>query len=179
MEIKVSVENVDLTSVIGERTTYREGDEDCGRESVTLGDAVAEKVAAALRKDGRYAGLKQRVMEIRDEEIRIAVVAEIRTALSGEFRVMNAYGEPSGKTTTLRELIAQKADQVLTRPLDTGYNARSNESPLGKFIRETVEAELRAEMASAIAEEKAKVVAAVRAKAAELIATAVKEGVGR
>ena len=38
---------------------------------------------------------------------------------------------------------------------------------------------VKKELAEAMADEKAKVVAAVRAKAAELIAQAVKEGIGR
>ena len=48
-----------------------------------------------------------------------------------------------------------------------------------RIVAEAIGSAFTRELAAAIADEKAKVVAAVRAKAAELIADAVKQGVGK
>ena len=59
----------------------------------------------------------------------------------------------------------------------SGYSHQS--SALQEIIRTEVDRALTAELKVVVDAEQAKVVAAVRAKAAELIAQAVKEGVGR
>lgn len=48
-----------------------------------------------------------------------------------------------------------------------------------KLVREQVEKALRAELSEVIADEKAKIVAAVRGRAADIMARAITEGIGR
>lgn len=179
MQINVKVEDiesVDLATPIETRYRY---DEDGDRESyeVTIGHLVADKVFAALKKDDNWGGVHRKFLEIRDEEIRKAVQPIVTEAIAGPIQKTNNYGEPTGQSTTVRELVMAEASALLTRSADS--YGRGSETVLQKFVREQIAAAFTKELAAVVAEEKAKVVAAVRAKAAELIADAVKQGVGR
>lgn len=179
MQINVTVadiESVDLTTPIETRTRY---DEDGDREEyeVTLGHLVASKVTAQLSKDDSWGGIKKRFLDIRDEEIRKAVAPIVEEAITGPIQKTNNYGEPTGQTTTVRELVMKEASALLTKSADS--YGRGSETVLQKFVREQIAAAFTKELAAVVAEEKAKVVAAVRAKAADLIADAVKQGIGR
>lgn len=172
MEIKVSVEDVDLTSVIGQRY-----DDEDGRVPTTLGEAVAREIVESLKRGDEYRTLAQQVQDIRTEEIRRQVEDEVRAALTGSVERTNQFGERTGKTTTLREEIVRLAADALKVDHRNSYSREL--TPAQKVIREEVDRAIAGELKAAVDDEKAKVVAAVRAKAAELIATAVKEGVGR
>jgi hypothetical protein len=176
--VKVDTTGIDLTTVIGERSRYDHDIEEGVSEDVTLGDEVAKRITAKLTKDEEYPGLRKRFLAIRDEEIRKALEPVIVAAISGPIQKTNNYGEPSGGTTTLRELIMDEAQRLATAKVSDGYRS-SSETVLAKFVREQIAAAFTKELAAVVAEEKAKVVAAVRAKAADLIAEAVKQGVGR
>jgi hypothetical protein len=152
-------------------------------EPITLLDAIINAAVVRLSKEDEYrevhGGLRKRVAAIRDEEIRALVKPELEAAMTAPITPTNHWGEPTtGKTTTLRELIVAHATKFFTEKTDEGYN-RPQSTAAQRVVAEAVEKELTAELRAAVADEKAKVVAAVRAKAAELIATAVKEGVGR
>lgn len=176
MEIKVSVENVDLTSVVGQHRA-RDEDGDYVLEPQTLGQAVAAQIADDLMRTDNYKGLKGTVLDLREQEIREQLRPIVAAAIEGPVQKTNSYGEPYGETTTLRALIIAEVEKLLKEPADR-YN-RDKGTWLSDLVREQVDKALRAELADVLKEEKAKVVAAVRAKAADLIATAVKEGVGR
>lgn len=181
MNINVTVDGIDgidLNTVIGERARYDHDIEESVTEGVTLGDEVAKRVTAKLTKDEEYPGLRKRFLTIRDEEIRKAVEPIIAEAISGPIQKTNVYGEPTGQSTTLRELIMAETQRLTTAKAGDSYS-RGNETVLAKFVREQIAAAFTKELAAVVAEEKAKVVAAVRAKAADLIAEAVKQGVGR
>ena len=140
-----------------------------------LADVICREALRKLAKGPEWDSLKDRVRAITDEEIRNHVTDAIRDALNGEIRRTNMYGEPQGEPTTLRALIGQEATKALGKD-SGGYPHR--ETVLQKLIREQVEAALKAELAEAIKEERAKVVAAVREQAGQLIAEAVTKGVG-
>lgn len=175
MEIKVSVENVDLTSVVGEHYVQT-GEDDYGRVPQTLGQAVAVQIADDLKRDDSYKTLKQQVLSLREAEVREQLKPIVTEAIQGEIRRTNQYGEQYGEPVTLRSLIIDEVQKVLTKK--DGYD-RNAATFIEKIVRDEVERALKKEIADALAEEKAKVVAAVRAKAAELIADAVKQGIGR
>lgn len=180
MQINVTVadiESVDLTTVVGERTRYDLDLEENVSEDVTIGDEVAKRITAKLTKADEYPGLRKRFLDIRDDEIRKAVEPIVAEAIAGPIQKTNVYGEPNGQTTSIRELIMAEANSLLTKSADS-YN-RGSETVLGKYVREQIAAAFVKELAAVVADEKAKVVAAVRAKAADLIAEAVKQGVGR
>lgn len=178
INVTVDTEGIDLTTVVGERSRYDHNLEESVTQEVTLGDEVAKRITARLTKDEAYPGLRQRFLTIRDEEIRKALEPIVTDAIAGPIQKTNNYGEPSGGTTTLRELIMAEAQRLATAKVGDGYRG-SNETVLAKFVREQIAAAFTKELAAVVAEEKAKVVAAVRAKAADLIAEAVKQGVGR
>lgn len=177
MDINITVENVDLTSVIpGKTRVYDPDTEEYGYTERTVGEAVALHLAEALMRTDEYQSLKKRVLEIRDEEIRERVKPVVEKAISAPIQQTNHYGQPSGPATTLEEVIVKEAQNYLNKR--DGYGDRSV-SVVQKFIDAAVEKTIKTELAAVLVEEKAKVVAAVRAKAADLIAQAVKEGIGR
>lgn len=173
MNINVTVDGVDLNSELD----YGYDDEG-GRVAKTLGAEVARRIANDLMRSDEYSGLRREVAVLREEEIRAQLKPFVTSALEKGVQKTNGFGEPTGEPTTLRELILAEFNKYLTSKVDSSY--RSNgQTVVQKFVTDAVEQVVKKELAAAIAEEKAKVVAAVRAKAAELIAQAVKEGVGR
>lgn len=176
MNIDVTVSNVDLTSVVGQ---HREHDGEGGyyEAPMTLAHAVAKQIAEDLKRDASYPSLRERVRQIREDEIRAQLRPIIEAALEAPVQKTNSYGAPTGDLVSLTELVIKEVQAYLKRPTDS-YD-RNRGTVVQKFIREAVDSAIKKELADAIADEKAKVVAAVRAKAAELIAQAVREGVGR
>jgi hypothetical protein len=170
------IESIDLTTPIETRRRYNDDTEEYEEREVTIGHLVANQVTAHLTRDDNWGGIKRKFLEIRNEEIRKAVEPLVTEAISGPITKTNVYGEPSGETTTIRELIMAEAKTLLTKSADQ-YN-RNSETVLQKVVREQISAAFTKELAAVLAEEKAKVVAAVRAKGAELIAEAVKQGLG-
>lgn len=177
MDIKVEVGPIDLNTVIGEHRIYDDEEDGYRTEPVTIGQAVAKQVFADLKRDTHYGALQREVLSLRTEEIRAQLEPIVRAAIDQPMRKTNTYGEPTGEPTTLRALIVAEVEALLKRPAD--QYSREKGTWLQALIREQVDKALRAELAEVLKEEKEKVVAAVRGKAAELIAEAVKAGIGR
>jgi len=173
MNIDVTVSEVDLASEVG--TRY---DNDGDQVPMTLADKVAARIAADLRKDQSYGDLRREVLQLRTEEVRRQLEPIVAEAISGELVQTNQFGDPMGKPTTLRELILKEVGAYLKRQHESGYRS-TGQTVVQKFVQDAVDTVIKKELAEAIVEEKAKVVAAVRAAAADLIADAVKQGVGR
>lgn len=144
-------------------------------EAVSLGTAIVEAAAAALVDTADYLSIKERIRGIRDEEIRARVAVEIEQAMDGPLTLTNQFGEPMGRAGTLREEIARMTVEALK--MDERYHREP--TPAQKCIREHVSRAFERELAEAVAYEKEKVITAVRAKAAELIADAVRRGLGQ
>lgn len=177
MQITVNVEAVDINSQIGDRHTY---DEDEQQIPLTIGEAIVDRVAQMIAKDESSRGLREQVREMRVEEMRARVIAELDAAFVQPVQQTSQWGEPVGNPTTLRSEIVKLAEAALKIPRP-GYSSSSprETGAVQQFLQREIEESLKKELAAAVADEKAKVVAAVRAKAADLIAQAVKEGVGR
>lgn len=151
-------------------------------EPHTLADVIVNAAVEKLLKDGDTreisSALAKRIAVIRDEEIRAKVRAELDDAMAKPIRKTNQWGEPTGQgETTLRELILAEAAKFFTekRSKDS-YGSGPKFTDAERVIAELVQGELKKDMAAAFAEEKAKVVAVVQGKAAELLADAVKAG---
>jgi hypothetical protein len=172
MNITVNVDDVTLSSVI--ETAY---DDEGGPLHGTLGDAVARRIVEKISGTSEWSTLRTEVQTIRRDLIRERVALEIEAALSGPVNITNHWGESTGKTTTLREEIARMAAELLK--VDRRNDYGRNLTPAQQVIRDMVDNAMARELAAVVAAEKEKVVAAVRAKAAELIADAVKQGIGR
>lgn len=172
--VQVNTEGIDLSTPVGEHVV-RVGEDDWSREPQTLGDAVAERIAADLKRDESYRPLQQRVLELRDAEIREQVKPVVAEAVAASVQPTNSYGQPTGAPVTLTDVIVKEAREFLAKRGDYGRGPTLVQT----IVATEVDKAIRKELAEAIADEKAKVVAAVRAKAAELIADAVKQGIGR
>lgn len=178
MEITINVDatDIDLKTEVGERRRWDSDAEEYETVPQTLGDAVAARIAKALQQDDGYKTLRTRVMEARDAEIRDQVKPIVAEAIASSVQPTNSYGQPVGQPVSLTELIVKEAREVLNRRDGYGDKQRSY---IQQIVAEAVDKAIRTELGAAIADEKAKVVAAIRARAADLIAQAVKEGIGR
>lgn len=176
MDIKVEVGPVTLDTPVGEHRVYDE-DGDYTAQPVTLGEAIAKQVFADIKRGERYNSLRDMVENLRAEEIRGQIRPIVEAAVTKPIQRTNMYGSPTGEPITLTELIVSEAQAYLTKR-DDRYGA-DKRTVIEKLVADAVDKAIRKELSEAIAEEKAKVVAAVRAKAADLIAEAVKAGVGR
>lgn len=175
MQINVTVDNVDLTTPVGTRPEYDSDGDYSGEVPKTLADLVAEKLAARLTKDDQYPRLRELVDRIRTEEIQAAIKPAIEAAIAKPIRKTNSWGESTGQETTLTELVVSEVRNVLEKR--DSYD-RAAPTFVQKIIRDEVTRALSQELKEAIAAEKTKVVAAVRAQAAELIAESVRKGIG-
>jgi hypothetical protein len=177
VDIKVEVGPIDLTTVVGEHRVYDDEAEEYRGSELTLGQAIAHKVFEDLRREDYYGDLKRKVAELRTEVIKEQIAPVITKALADPIQQTNQYGEARGKETTLRALIVEEVGRLLKSPAD--QYSRDKGTWLQALVRSEAEAALRKELGEVIAEEKAKVVAAVRGKAADLIAESIKAGLGK
>lgn len=173
IEVSMSATGVDLTTPVGR--TFDEYDE--GYRDMTLGEAVAERISREIMKDDAYPTLRQKCLEIRDEVIREQLAPIVEAAITGLTQRTNQWGEPAGAPTSLRDVIVAEVKAYLQRPAEQ-YN-RERVTLVEKFVRDAVDKAIKKELAAVILDEKTKVVAAVRAKAADIIAQAVREGIGQ
>jgi hypothetical protein len=178
VNITVNVDNVSLDSVIGEHARYDEDGDYIGTSGKTLADLVAATIATELKKTDEFTTAKKRVFEIRDSEIRERARELVAAAIEQPMHRTDSFGNRVGEPTTLAEVIVAQAHAYLTKRVDDGYRS-GGETVLQKACREAIDKALRAELSQVITEEKERVVAAVRAKAAELVTEAVKQGIGR
>ncbi len=184
MQINVTVDGldgVDLHTVIGEQVTqYDEDGVAIQGDQLTLGDLVAQKLAdkiySGLDYEHRHQLAKTAAAE-RVKLIRERLEPQVEEALNGAIRKTNNYGEPTGQTTTMRELVIAEITQVIGAKGDR-YSS-NQKSLLDTVVNGQVAAALQGELKKAFDAEREKVVAAVRAQAAELVAQAVKQGLGQ
>lgn len=139
-------------------------------EPQTLEDVLLERAAAMLStrvaKDVTKE-LSTRLRQITDEAIRTQVVPIVEKTLATPFRRSNAYGEPSGPETTMRDEIVRVATEYLTKPADNYHSERG--TAVQAFIKAEVEKAMKAELKAALDEAKTQVRTAVTEQAASLI----------
>jgi hypothetical protein len=161
MEIDVKVGDVDLTTELYPETEYRHPE--------TIGDVVARELANRfVNNRDLWPPLMQRVTELRDEEIRAQIAPLIAEAIGGGITQTNAFGETTGKPTTLREVIVAEVKRTVTKPVSSGYS----ETLLQKIVRE----EVAKTFTTVVREEVAKARDLVADKIGEEIASSVKAG---
>lgn len=148
MEIKIVVDEVTLNTIVGDVVRVDEdGDEYLDGHS-TVADKVAILIRDAVVKSPEYTSLKERVTEIRNQEIREAVKPLVREALERPIRKTNYYGEATGQQTTLAEIIVDEAKKTFTevkdsyrdkRPFIQGVVADEVQKAFKKDIQEQVQ----------------------------------------
>ncbi|WP_045746422.1 hypothetical protein [Actinoplanes rectilineatus] len=179
MQIRIHVDGldgIDLATVVNTEAYYDDERDERVPAARTLGEVVAEKISARLTADDQWPTLRSRFLELRDEAIREAIVPIVQQAIAQPLTKTNTYGEQTGQTITMTELIIEETTKYLNKPADS--YSRNGETTLQKWLRDQVATVLGKELAAVMAAEKAKVVDAVRAKAADLIAEAIKQGLG-
>ncbi len=137
MNITVTVDEVTLATIV------REGYE----SQPTIADLVAGQIVRRLTEDhDQWDNISRRVHEIRDEEIRAAVLPLITEAITMPLQQTNVYGEPTGPETTLSQLIVAEARKQLGERADPYNHER------GTVLSKTVAAEVKKAFAGEIAD---------------------------
>jgi len=160
MQINVTVNDIDLT------TTVPHGYDG----EVTLADLVVDKLVAEFKRSDDWGGLRDTINRVREEEIRAQLAPVIAEAVNNPIVHTSVYGEPTGKTTTLRELIVKEAREALTRRSDN--YGRSNETNLSKIVRAEVERVFTKEVADTVKKVRAQVVGQIGDTAKDQITAA-------
>ncbi|MGH3990891.1 MAG: hypothetical protein ACRDSN_00330 [Pseudonocardiaceae bacterium] len=159
---------ITLDTTVG--TLYEDG-EPAG--TVSVGDLVIDKAADQLvGKVGE--DLRKAVLDQFRDEIVSQVAAVVADVIAKPVQLTNTWGEPTGKTTSVREHIAEEVERQL-RPHNSNWAGR-DKPLLQKLIEVAVVNALTTELSGAIREARDKVVGKVHDHAAELIAGAVKDG---
>jgi hypothetical protein len=172
VELKVEVSKPDLSDIV---ETRGYGDD---HHPVTLGDLVVEAMVRQLAADPRTTELRSRIRELRDAVIRENLVPLIAEALAGPWQKTFTWGEPSGEPVALRDIVIEEAQKVLQgSQRDRAYER--NEPLIVQLVRKEVDQVLRKDMTEAIRGELEKVTAAVRTKAASVIADSLAAGLSQ
>jgi len=172
MDIVVNVDasQIDLNEYIS--AYYDEdGDRIGGR---TVADAVVAALVNQAAKGDYSDSLKQRVKDIRDEEIRKAIAPTLAEAIATPIVKTNSYGEPIGKETTLRELILEEARKIWEQPVDR--YSREKGTHLQAAIRKAVMEAFQAELAEAVKVAREVVAHEIGGSIADVVTKAVKTG---
>jgi hypothetical protein len=148
VEIKVEVPEITLNTVIGDIVRVDEDGDQYLDGQMTVADKVAQLIRDAVVKSPEYTSLRERVTEIRNQEIREAVKPLVREALERPIQRTNSWGERTGQTTTLSEIIMDEAKKVFTevkgsyrdkRPFIQGVVAEEVQKAFKKDIQEQVQ----------------------------------------
>ena len=143
-----------------------------------MAEKLADKIYSPELSYEQRTELHRQARDERIELIRERLAPQVEEALSGDIQKTNAHGEPNGQTTTMRELVIAEITRVINAKGDR-FHSGDAEPLINRVITFEVNRALTTELSQVFAAEKEKVVAAVRAQAAELVADAVKKGLGR
>jgi hypothetical protein len=167
LNITVNVTDVDLDSIL-EPGIESDGETHGHMEPVTLREAVIQRVAGDVLTRMAHedrAAILRRISEIRAEVIRELVTPILEEAVASGVQRTNTFGEPTGPVKPLRDIVLEEARAALTK---REYHDRP--TFVEKVVREEVQRTIREELQAEIKAEAEKAKAAIRAKAAELIA---------
>ncbi len=168
MDITVNVEGATLDALVHEAGEYRD-------HGVTIADIVADKLVKRITSDGeRWPAFRDKVTEIRDDEIRKVLAPLIADAVSRPFKVTNTYGEPVGKETTLSELITEEARKQLNSSTGDSYS-RDRRS----IVQQMIAKEVQQAFAEVVAAEVKKARELVADEIGQQVAAAVKAGLAK
>lgn len=138
-------------------------------EDVVLHMATREFVQSLDRDVKSEVG--RRVREIRDEEIRRQVAPLIEEAIAKSVQETDSYGNPKGEPRTMAEIIVAEAKTALSKPKDP--YARNKGTLVEEFVRAEVAAAFTKELKQAADAAKAEVLAAVKERGAEVLASTI------
>lgn len=158
-----------LSDVAGWKGYDYEHDEPHGE--ITIGDMVAEQIAAKLLKEIRD-GVQGKVQQAVNEAVKAQVDEWVREALAEPIQRTNDYGRPVGEAKSMPEFVAEHVAKWFSEPADRYDSQRGTR--VQKLIYDEVDRKLKGELTTAIREAKASVVRAVSGQAGKLLAEAIK-----
>jgi hypothetical protein len=139
-------------------------------------DRAATKLVDRLTQDRDvYGEFRNRVNAVRNELIREKLEPVVEEAIKTSVQRTNSFGGAVGDPTTLTELIIEEGRKQLTSKAGSNSGMRTSTSTtvLDKLIAEAVDRALTKELRAAVEEGKGTVMAALREKAAEIMAEAI------
>lgn len=176
MKIEVIVPEITLGTVVADVFGVDDEGEAFHDGVETVGDKVAKLIAQAVMKSPEYTSLRDRVTQIRTEEIRAGLQPIIREALERPIRKTNRFGESTGGETTLSEIIMEEAK----RAWDTRPGDRYNQAPtVGDTIQAEVRKQIGAEVQKAVKQAQDAALKAIGDLAGAPVVEAVKKALGR
>ncbi|RZF05983.1 hypothetical protein [Streptomyces albidoflavus] len=146
MNIEVKVDEITLSTVVADVLGIDEDGETYTDGQRTIADLVAAQIVTRLTRSTEWPTLRQRFLDIRNEEIRAAVRPSIEDAINRPIYRTNHYGERTGEQTTLAEVIADEARQLLKEPADRYRSER------GTVLQQVVRAEVKKAFETEIAD---------------------------
>jgi hypothetical protein len=146
VNIEIKVDEISLSTVVADVIGIDEDGDTYTEGQRTVADLVATQIVDRLTTATGWPPLRERVMNIRNEEIRAAVRPSIEEAITRPIYRTNHYGERTGEQTTLAEVIADQARKVLVEPVDK-YRMEK-----GTVLQQTVRAEVKKAFETEIAD---------------------------
>jgi len=173
---------IDIESMLKSRDFMPQGFDEDGEPYG--GKGLVQLVAATLA-DRLKGDIQKVVTDAVLTEARAQVGAIVTDVIEGTVQITNGFGEPTGKTTTLRERIVKEAQEFLTRLVDSNgsydrYGGRDS-VPYTTYIaraaaKSALNQELKEAAAQAVADVKKQVTDIVSAEIGAKVAAAVTRG---
>lgn len=151
--MKIIIDELTVESIISKVIELDDEGEACGETDVTLGEAIKAELMKQVNADGRWTGLiAHRIRQIRDEEIRAAVRAQIEAAI---------------EETDLRSMIIDEMKGLLCL---SRSSMRSDRTVLRDIVEYETKSVVAKDLKDVLEEARTAVRAAANAYAAKLIA---------
>lgn len=172
---------IGLDTVIGQHYTQT-GPDDYSTEPMTFADAVIERAALMLVKQlvvdrEGYSSLRSRAEAVIDTIVREKVEPIVIALIDGEAPITNQFGEPTGKTVTMRERIEKAGTALLTKSSDQFSSRNGGKSLIDKIADEAAERALTKELSGAVAEAKAALLGTLTHNAAAVMTKAISDAI--
>ena len=171
--------DLDFDSIIGERH-YEDGEFGVQPNSVEpyrFGDMIVSEVARQLTRtltDEIRSDLRRQVKERTTALIDERLAPMVDDILAGPIQLTNAYGEPSGKPVSMRDLVLERVSKHLTR---TSNRSSYDKTPFDKALDETTAAAVSKELADEVKAARDEIRTKIRATASSVLADAIVKGV--
>jgi hypothetical protein len=179
MPIEISA-SITLDTVIGD--TYRQtGEDDYATVPVTFADAIVERCADKLMakiihdETSGYDSLRKKVATRATELIDARIAPLVEDVVTKGWTKTNAYGEPTGHTTTIREIVVEQIGKHLIRRPNARFD--SDKSTFDKVLDTTIASVLAKELAAEVTAAKDVVRKQVAASASAVLSKAIIDGV--
>src|SRR5882757_8199299 len=164
-----------VTLDLGTTVAEDEGDYDAGAAPYRVDMRAAIVDAAARQLAGGFDyETKREIQNTAQEVIREKVTEAVEKSLATELQQTNSWGEAEGPRQSLRDLIVQQANEYMT-PKKDNFSQRRDD-PFAKLLQAQVYSVLDKELTALMKDARQKVIDAVAADAAGLIAKAVESG---